>query len=192
MSDESKGGNTGPEELAHQIDETPEEEGGFDEDGNLDEKQAMRIAAMAAGAGMRDERGRILPGTPYAWKPGVSGNPAGRPTDASVLEDFREGRRKDLPAKLMTEAVRRVLDDPLVRQKLAEKWVLQSAKNAGFMKQIWERLEGKVPFTLRVGPEVEAESQTDFGITVIEVGVKDHEELKLVDDVPDQEEKPED
>lgn len=177
MGDESSGETSGG--LAHDIDETPEVEGGLEDDGG-EERQAIRAAVASAGILTRDEHGRLLPGHPYSFRPGQSGNPAGRPTDEKILADFQEGRRKALPAKIMTDAIRKVLDDPLVRQKLAEKWVLQSAKNAGFMKNIWERLEGKVPFTLRVGPEVEPESQTDFNITVVEVKVKDHEELKLV------------
>lgn len=176
MGAENTGTSRGDDELTQQIEDAPESIEGLEGDGE-DERSALRAVAAAT---FRDEHGRITPGTPYAWKPGESGNPNGRPTDQRMLEDLKSGKRKDVPAKLMTEAVRKVLDDPLVRAKLAEKWVLQSARNPGYMKQIWERLEGKVPFTLRVGPEVEPESQTDLAITVIDVKVESFDELKAI------------
>lgn len=98
----------------------------------------------------------------WRWKPGQSGNPGGRP------------KRKPLTDQLLDEVLK-VSDDPRAKgmtivQLLNRALISQALKgNVGAQRELRDRIEGKVPLTLKVGPEVEEESQTDLAITVIDV-----------------------
>ena len=78
----------------------------------------------------RDERGRMLPGGPQVWKPGQSGNPAGRP--ALEREITREARA------LSQDALMQLAD--VMRDRKA-----QAIARVRAVEIIFERAYGKAP-----------------------------------------------
>ena len=89
--------------------------------------------------------GRPLPPAETRWKPGQSGNPKGRPKKeehiVNLLKDF-------VDALCPTDSERRTYAELLVRSL-----VHQGLKgNLGALKEIFNRLVGRVPFLIeRVG-----------------------------------------
>lgn len=71
-------------------------------------KRASKRAASAdkqrRNSGERAEGGKFAPGNSLAWKPGESGNPAGRPKSITLSEALRRELAKDAPATEGAEA----------------------------------------------------------------------------------------
>lgn len=61
------------------------------------------------GQPIRDEKGRLQPGHPYAWKPGQSGNPAGRPRSSTEMKQMAASYTDlALSVKAMTLEIQRL------------------------------------------------------------------------------------
>lgn len=78
-----------------------------------------------------------------SWKPGTSGNPKGRPKNESCLTSLMRAKM-DQVAKLI---------DPVTQEPYGKTWkeliVLATLKlalegNHSALKEVWERMEGKV------------------------------------------------
>ena len=87
--------------------------------------------------------GRRQPPVGKRWKMGVSGNPRGRP------------KKKDSLTSLLKDEIRKIC--PADRQKRTWEELMVFATlqlamkgNATALKEVWERLEGKMPQTERV------------------------------------------
>ena len=96
--------------------------------------------------------GRPLPPVATRWRQGQSGNPKGRPRNDSIINLL-----KDLTnAPCLTDAEKRSYAELLVRTL-----VHQGLKgNLGAIKEIFNRLAGRVPFLIeRVNPTPDASSE---------------------------------
>jgi hypothetical protein len=85
--------------------------------------------------GDRDERGRFTKDTPTAFKPGQSGNPAGRPKSITLSEALRLELAKVLPNDTNERTFAEVIAQSLVR----------AARMGNILaaKEIADRTEGK-------------------------------------------------
>ena len=82
--------------------------------------------------------GRPLPPVENRWKKGTSGNPRGRPKkQARLTELLQDEIKKICPA----DREKRTWEHLIVRATLQ----LAMKGNATALKEIWERLDGKVP-----------------------------------------------
>jgi hypothetical protein len=95
----------------------------------------MSTEKQAENTGGRDERGRFTKDTPTAFKPGQSGNPAGRPKSITLSEAFRRQLSQPMP------------DDPEGRtfaEVIAERMcVAASGGDVSAAREIADRVEGK-------------------------------------------------
>jgi hypothetical protein len=83
------------------------------------------------------KNGRPLPPTETRWKKGTSGNPRGRPKKQDCLTQLlREEIQKICPA----DREKRKWKELIVRATLQ----LAMKGNATALKEVWERLDGKV------------------------------------------------
>jgi hypothetical protein len=85
--------------------------------------------------GDRDERGRFTKDTPTAFKPGQSGNPAGRPKSITLSEALRLELAKVLPNDTNERTFAEVIAQSLVRAAVTG--------NILAAKEIADRTEGK-------------------------------------------------
>ena len=87
--------------------------------------------------------GRPVPPAEKRWKKGMSGNPRGRPRKEDCLTSLlREEIRKTCPA----DREKRTWKELVVRATLQ----LAMKGNATALKEVWERLDGKVLQTERL------------------------------------------
>jgi hypothetical protein len=87
--------------------------------------------------------GRPLPPEKHRWKKGTSGNPRGRPTkEASLTNLLRDEIQNVCPA----DREQRTWKELVVRATLQ----LAMKGNAAALKEVWERLDGKVLQTERL------------------------------------------
>lgn len=83
------------------------------------------------------------------FKPGVSGNPGGRPNGA---------------VSLTTALKRKLRERPDLADQLLESYILQALQgNSSLAKEIWERVDGKVA-QVNVNAEAERSSFTDAAL----------------------------
>jgi hypothetical protein len=85
--------------------------------------------------GERDGRGRFTKDTPTAFKPGQSGNPAGRPKSITLSEALRLELAKILPNDTQERTFAEVIAQSLVRAAVTG--------NILAAKEIADRTEGK-------------------------------------------------
>jgi hypothetical protein len=85
--------------------------------------------------GDRDERGRFTKDTPTAFKPGQSGNPAGRPKSITLSEALRLELAKMLPGDTHERTFAEVIAQQLVRAA--------ATGNILAAKEIADRTEGR-------------------------------------------------
>jgi hypothetical protein len=85
--------------------------------------------------GDRDERGRFTKDTPTAFKPGQSGNPAGRPKSITLSEALRLELAKVLPNDTQERTFAEVIAQSLV--------LAAATGNILAAKEIADRTEGK-------------------------------------------------
>ncbi len=85
--------------------------------------------------GGRDERGRFTKDTPTAFKPGQSGNPAGRPRSITLSEALRIELAKALPNDTQERTFAEVIGQQLVKAA--------ATGNILAAKEIADRTEGK-------------------------------------------------
>lgn len=108
--------------------------------------------------GGRDERGRFVKGNGHAFKPGESGNPAGRPKSVTLSEALRLKLAEDAPGKL----------DKTVAEQIAQALVREAVKgNVQAIKEIGDRTEGKPRQTVGVEADI-----TDWRLLAQKHGVK--------------------
>ena len=107
-------------------------------------------------------------GTP--WKPGQSGNPAGRPPLAKTLSasvrDLLDKPASYIPQiKNMAEELDLDPEITMVRDVLASMHIVQSVErnSAAYLKELYDRVEGKVPdiSIVKVSAEEKAEEILD-------------------------------
>ncbi|MBI3896608.1 MAG: hypothetical protein HY313_11830 [Acidobacteria bacterium] len=90
-----------------------------------------------------DNRGRPLPPVEGRWKKGVSGNPHGRPKKQDSLTSLlRDEIAKICPA----DREKRTWKELIVRATLQ----LAMKGNSTALKEVWERLDGKILQTGKV------------------------------------------
>ncbi|MBI4463172.1 MAG: hypothetical protein HY647_00575 [Acidobacteria bacterium] len=85
----------------------------------------------------RNNKNRPLPPVEHRWKKGVSGNPRGRP------------KKRDSLTSLLKEEIKKVCPADRQKRTWEELMVLATLQlamkgNATALKEIWERLDGKV------------------------------------------------
>lgn len=97
-------------------------------------KPAPTADKQRKNSGGRGERGRFTKGNTHAFKPGESGNPAGRPKSVT----FSEACRK-LLAEIEDEATQETVAVALARAAIRE----AKAGSAQHLKEINDRVEGK-------------------------------------------------
>ena len=91
----------------------------------------------------RDNRRRPPPPAEHRWKKGVSGNPRGRPKKRDSLTSLlKEEIAKICPA----DREKRTWKELIVRATLQ----LAMKGNATALKEVWERLDGKILQTEKV------------------------------------------
>jgi hypothetical protein len=120
------------------------------------------------------KNGRPLPPVENRWKKGTSGNPRGRPKKQDCLTQLlREEIRKICPA----DREKRTWKELIVRATLQ----LAMKGNATALKEVWERLDGKVLQTekLQLGG-------TDGKQVTIEVVYADQPNEPSTDQMPEE------
>jgi hypothetical protein len=95
----------------------------------------MKSDKQRENKGGRDERGRFTKDTPTAFKPGQSGNPAGRPKSITLSEAMRLELAKMLPGDTQERTFAEVIAQQLVRAA--------ATGNILAAKEIADRTEGK-------------------------------------------------
>jgi hypothetical protein len=73
---------------------------------------------------------------PYQFKPGQSGNPAGRPKGRSLMDVIRERLEREMP------------DGELVIDKLADAIIARASCEWQFAKELLDRSDGPIPQTI--------------------------------------------
>lgn len=115
----------------------------------------------------QDQRSKQKAGLRPQWKPGQSGNPAGRPKGKSLLAEIRD-----------------VLDGTALlgkgnpggkttRRMLAEAAVMHAIKGrSAYFREIMERLFGKVPIRMEQRTEGSDDAGLDLPDRVVAAGLK--------------------
>jgi len=90
-----------------------------------------------------EKRARPLPPAETRWKKGVSGNPSGRP------------KKKDSLTSLLKEEIKKICPADRQKRTWEELMVLATLQlamkgNTAALKEVWERLDGKIPQTGKV------------------------------------------
>lgn len=107
------------------------------------QKETGELAADNKPDSKPENRGRPLPPAETRWKKGVSGNPRGRPRKQDSLTSLlKEEIEKICPA----DREERTWKELIVRATLQ----LAMKGNATALKEVWERLDGKVLQTGKV------------------------------------------
>jgi len=111
----------------------------------------------------RSDAGTFLPGArhPWAFEPGKSGNPKGRPRRKPLTDDLLARIHAVHPNDPQGRTILQILNASLIASAIKG--------SVSAQRELRDRLEGKVPMTLRLGPEVDEESKTDLAITVVDV-----------------------
>ena len=101
---------------------------------NGDDPEAERMSN-------RDNRGRFTPGA-GRWKKGESGNPGGRTSNAQILTNLAIDALKRTVAQHKAKlGPDRTMAEALVAGTIA----LALRGNSTALKELWERIDGKVP-----------------------------------------------
>jgi len=95
----------------------------------------MKSDKQRENKGDRDERGRFTKDTPTAFKPGQSGNPAGRPKSITLSEALRLELAKVLPNDTQERTFAELIAQQLVKAA--------ATGNILAAKEIADRTEGK-------------------------------------------------
>lgn len=109
-----------------------------------------------------------------AWPPGVSGNPKGRPKGSmSLTTTVKEMADWKAPPKILTEyrtIFPELPDDATIVQVLAARSLLKALdlKQGDVMaKEIWERIDGKVPYPISGPAGGPVRVKFDFSILTV-------------------------
>lgn len=113
----------------------------------------------------RDEKGRFLKGNETGWKPGQSGNPAGRPKTITLSEAYRNALAQPMPKDKKGRTIAEVI---------AEKVCLEAAftGNVQAAREIADRTEGKPKQAVDLNANV-----FDWRELAKQYGINEHEVL---------------
>jgi len=112
-------------------------------------EETRESAAESKPDGKPGNHGRPLPPAGTRWKKGVSGNPRGRPKKQETLTSLLN---KEIKKICSADRQKRTYEELMVLATLQ----LAMKGNAAALKEVWERLDGKVLQTGKVqlgGPE---------------------------------------
>jgi hypothetical protein len=115
-------------------------------------------------ASSRDERGRFTQGNAFRFPPGTSGNPAGRSSRLDTMIDRVIAEEVETQTDLGKREALELMVRSLVRTALRG-----GSSGTSAFRELMDRRFGRVPMSVRLGPEVD-EGPRAIEITVVRRG----------------------